>query len=92
MARASGDMNALSRHDRTLRLLESRLEALALVCERSPAGERRLEPRIAAAGAATRHAVALRLISPAEADAIWAGVAARHPAAHWCAVGPGLAA
>jgi hypothetical protein len=85
-------MDALSRHDRTMRLLEDRLEALALVCERRPASERRLEPHIAAVVTATRHAVQLELISSEEAGAIWAGVARRHPAAAWCRSGPGLAA
>ena len=56
-------MDERARHDRTLRLLEARLEALADACERSPRGERRFEREIAAAAAATRHAVALGLIS-----------------------------
>ena len=34
--------------------------------------------------AATRHAVALDLLSPQEAGEIWAGVARRHPDASWC--------
>lgn len=85
-------MNAFSRHDRTVRLLEARLESLALASERRPAVERLLERQIIATVAATRHAVALELITPDEAGAIWAGVASRHPTAHWCAAGPGLAA
>lgn len=81
-----------SRHDRTVRLLEARLEALALVSQRSPRGERRYEREIVAAVAATRHAVALELISSEEAGAIWATVASRHPQAGWCQAGPQLAA
>ncbi|MGH3031366.1 MAG: hypothetical protein ACRDNE_11525 [Gaiellaceae bacterium] len=80
------------RHDRTVRLLEARLEALARVCERSPRGEARYERQIVAAAAATRHAIALELISPEEAGAIWATVARRHPDAAWCRTGPRLAA
>jgi hypothetical protein len=85
-------MDTLSRHDRTMRLLEGRLEALAVVCERTPASERRLGRQIEAAVAATRHAVQLELISPEEAGAVWAGVAQRHPEAFWCQGGPRLAA
>jgi hypothetical protein len=85
-------MDAHSRHDRTMRLLAARLEALALVCERTPTSERALERQIVAAAAATRHAVALELITSEEAGAVWAEVAQRHPAADWCQVGPGLAA
>lgn len=87
-----GDMDALMRHDRTVRLLEARLETLAVACERSPRGETRYEREIAAAAAATRHAVALELISREEALAIWAGVAGRHPDAAWCRAGSRLAA
>ncbi len=76
-------MDERARHDRTLRLLEARLEALADVCERSPRGERRLEGEIAAAAAATRHAVKLGLISADEATSVWASVARRHPGAPW---------
>jgi hypothetical protein len=72
------------RHDRTVRLLEARLEDLALVSERAPAGGRSFDRHILGAAAATRHAVALRLLSSEEARAIWAGVAGRHPGAHWC--------
>jgi hypothetical protein len=81
-------MDELARHDRTLRLLEARLEALADACERSPRGERRFEPEIIAALAATRHAVDLGLISPLEGDTVWAAVARRHPRAAWCRRGP----
>jgi hypothetical protein len=85
-------MDERARHDRTLRLLEARLEALARACERAPRGERRFEREIVAAAAATRHAVALELITVHEADAVWAGVAQRHPDAAWCRTGPGLLA
>jgi hypothetical protein len=85
-------MDAHVRHDRTVRLLEARLEALAFVCERSPRGEARYERQIAAAAAATRHAIALELISLEEARSIWATVAQRHPDTAWCRTGLTLAA
>jgi hypothetical protein len=72
------------RHDRTVRLLEARLEDLAVVSERAPGGGRPLDRHVLGAAAATRHAVALHLLSPEEAGAIWAGVARRHPDAVWC--------
>jgi hypothetical protein len=74
------------RHDRTVRLLEARLEALAVVCERAPSGPRPYDRHILGVAAATRHAVALDLLSPQEAGEIWAGVARRHPDASWCRV------
>ena len=77
-------MDAAARHDRTVRLLEARLETLAAVCERTPAGERPYDRHILAAVAATRHAVELELLSFEEAGRIWAGVAQRHPGARWC--------
>ena len=76
-------MDERARHDRTLRLLEARLEGLASACERSPRGDRRFETEIAAAAAATRHAVELGLISAREANSVWAAVARRHPDAPW---------
>lgn len=85
-------MDERARHDRTLRLLEARLDALAAACARAPRGERRLEREIAAAVAATRHAVRLGLISAGEGDAAWAAVARRHPRAAWCRRGRLLAA
>jgi hypothetical protein len=75
-----------------MRLLEARLEVLARACERSPASERRFDRLIVATAAATRHAVALELITTEEASAVWAGVSRRHPGASWCQVGPGIAA
>ena len=72
------------RHERTVRLLEARLEALAVVSERAPNGRRPDDRRILGAVAATRHAVALDLLSAQEAGEIWAGVARRHPDASWC--------
>jgi hypothetical protein len=74
--------------ERTLHMLEARLEGLACVCERSPAATRRLEVQVTAVAAATRRAVELELVSEAEVTAIWAAVAGRHPAAEWCRSGP----
>jgi hypothetical protein len=85
-------MDERARHDRTLRLLEARLDALAAACARAPRGERRFDHEIVAAGAATRHAVELGLISADEGDAVWAAVARRHPRAAWCRRGPRLLA
>jgi hypothetical protein len=72
------------KHDRTMRLLEARLEALAVVSERAPAARRSCDRHILGVVAATRNAVALELLSPHEAGEIWAGVARRHPQASWC--------
>ncbi len=69
-------------------MLEARLEGLACVCERSPAGARRVEAQVAVVAAATRRAVALELVSEEEVAAVWAAVALRHPRADWCRVGP----
>jgi hypothetical protein len=85
-------MDERTRHDRTLRLLEARLEALAGASARDPRGELRFEREIAAAVAATKHAIALELISAEEAGAVWSRVAGRHPEVTWCRVGPRLAA
>jgi hypothetical protein len=79
------------KHDRTVRLLEARLEALAVVSERAPTGRRPFDRQILGAAAATRHAVALDLLSPQEAGEIWAGVARRHPGASWCRELPAFA-
>jgi hypothetical protein len=84
-------MDVNPRHDRTMQLLEARLEALAVASERA-AGSARLDGHIRGAAAATKHAVALELLSPEEAGAIWAAVATRHPGADWCRGGPKLAA
>ena len=62
------------RHDRTVRLLAARLDALAVASIRVPGGERMYRHHILAAVAATRHAIDLDLLSPAEADSIWAEV------------------
>jgi hypothetical protein len=83
-------MDLLTRHDRTVRLLADRLETLAVASLRVPRGDRAYRDHILAALAATRHAVALRLLTPAEAGAIWNEVAGRHPEAGWCSKGPGL--
>jgi hypothetical protein len=85
-------MDERIRHDRTIRLLADRLETLAVASMRTPGGERMVRHHILAAVAATRHAVDLDLLSPAEADSIWADVAERHPDAAWCRSGPRLAA
>ncbi|MBA2614913.1 MAG: hypothetical protein H0U90_03915 [Actinobacteria bacterium] len=80
-------------HERTLRLLEVRLETLAEATERSLSGQRPLEHRVLAIEAATRHAVELDVLTTAEARRIWAEVGRRHPDVAWCRRGcPGLAA
>jgi len=76
-------VDRLDRHDRIVRLLAVRLEALARVSERSLAGPRSLEPDVLRAAAATRHAIELDLLSLEEAEEIWADVARRHPGAGW---------
>jgi hypothetical protein len=81
-------MDAYTRHDRTVRLLAARLESLAVASIRLPGGERVYRDHILAAVAATRHAVALELLSAEEARAIWIEVATRHPEARWCATAP----
>ena len=81
-------MDERSRPDRTARLLEARLEALAIASARAPRGERDLDREIVAAVAATRHAVALELLSFEEAGAIWSAVSQRHPGAAWCRTSP----
>jgi hypothetical protein len=81
-------MDERSRHDRTVRLLEARLEALAVVSARARRAERDLDREIVAAAAATRHAVQLEILSSEEAGAIWSAVAERHPTAAWCRTGP----
>jgi hypothetical protein len=77
-------MDEFARIGRTARLLEARLEALAVASERSYEGERPFNRQILGVEAATRHAVALELLSAEQAGAIWAGVARRHPDARWC--------
>jgi len=78
-------MTRRSRHDRTVRLLEARLETIAVAGERGRSRPPDLEPHILGVAAATRNAVALRLISVDEAGRLWADVARRHPAARWAA-------
>ena len=85
-------MDDETRHVRTARLLEAKLETLALASARVASAERSFDVQILSARAATRHAVRLELLSPEEAGAIWADVASRHPGAGWCSFGPGLAA
>jgi hypothetical protein len=85
-------MDQHSHHDRTVRLLESQLEALAHVTERSLSG-RPNDRQVVALEAATRHAVELELLSSEEAGGIWNAVAKRHPGVRWCQGGcPGLQA
>jgi hypothetical protein len=69
-------------------MLETRLEGLACVCERSPNARRLLDVQVTALAAATRRAVDLELVSAEEATAVWAAVAVRHPGAEWCRSGP----
>jgi hypothetical protein len=76
-----------ARHDRTVRLLEARLEALAAATERHLCTARAHEGEVLALELATRHAVALQVVSADEAVAIWAAVATRHPAVRWCRSG-----
>jgi len=85
-------MDETFRHDRTVRLLAARLDALAVASMRVPGGDRMYLHHILAAVAATRHAIDLGLLAPSEADSIWAEVAKRHPDAGWCRSGPRLAA
>lgn len=74
-------------HERTVRQLAARLEAVAGVTERSLAGARPLAPQVLALEAATRHAVELGVLARDEAEAIWAEVADRHPGVAWCRAG-----
>lgn len=85
-------MHGQSHHDRIVRLVEARLQALEHVSAGPLATPRAVERQVLALAAATRHAVRLEILSPEEADAIWACVAERHPRARWCLEGPGLAA
>lgn len=81
-----------SRHIRTVRLLETRLEALARDYERSSSPQARLDEQVFGVVAGTRNAVALELLSAEEAGAIWADVRMRHPLADWCRLDADLAA
>ena len=86
-------MNAELRHDRTIRLLETRLETLASATEHSLSGTRLVEASVLAAEAATRNAIRLQVLTPDEAAGLWAAVGRRHPRVPWCQGGcPGLAA
>ena len=62
----------------------ARLEYLAAAEERAPGALRLPDEHVLAAEAATRHAIALGLITSEEAAAIWAEVAERHPDVPWC--------
>jgi hypothetical protein len=74
-------MTSSTRHDRTVRLLEGRLEGIAQTAERMRRSGRdpELEVSLARVAAATRNAVQLELITPGEAEAIWRTAAERHP-------------
>jgi hypothetical protein len=90
---AERSMTPELRHDRTIRLLESRLETLAAATERSLSGPRLVESRVLAVEAATRNAVRLSVLTSDEAAELWAAVGRRHPHVRWCQGGcPGLAA
>jgi hypothetical protein len=68
-----------ARRERTERLLASRLEELAGSLERSGAHEAGVERRLELASAATRRAIALRLLDGRRAADIWADATRRHP-------------
>ena len=84
-------MDPHTQHERTVRLLETKLEALARVSEHALSG-RLVDRHVDAVTAATDRAVELELISPREAQEIWERVAKRHPDARWCRRDAGLAA
>ena len=87
-----GVMEAHAHHRRTVRLLETRLEALAQACERSSSPQRRFGEQVFRVVGATRNAVALELLSAEEAATIWAEVRTRHPSADWCRLDADIAA
>ena len=66
------------RCERTERLLTGRLEEVACSIERSPGGAD-AELVLERLSAATTHAVSLRLLTRARAEAIWTDAADRHP-------------
>ena len=76
-------MDADDRHDRTVRLLEAKLEALARAAEQPLSRRRSLEDEMLRAAVATHRAIALELLSSEEARQIWTTVARRHPNAPW---------
>ena len=76
-------MDANDRHDRTVRLLEAKLEALARAAEQPLSRRRSLEDEMLRAAVATHRAIALELLSSEEARQIWTTVARRHPNAPW---------
>ena len=77
-------MSPEAKRERTFRLLQSSLEALARLSERSETPDLRLDGALLAVDAATRNAVALELLTHEEAGEIWASVARRHPGVAWC--------
>lgn len=73
-------MKDQARRTRCERLLALRLEEVSRVLEsRRPDGPE-AERLVWLASAATRRAVSLRLLSAADAEAIWADASVRHPA------------
>ncbi|HSK16795.1 MAG TPA: hypothetical protein VK915_11580 [Gaiellaceae bacterium] len=85
-------MDPLLRHDRTVRLIAGGLEGLALASERARGDVARFDRQVAAAAAATRHAVELGIVGAEEAEAIWASAVRRHPRSCLAGRGPSLAA
>lgn len=85
-------MDCHSRHDRIVRLLEARLEALAQASERPSHPQVSFDVHVLQVVEATRNAIALELLTVDEASAIWAEVRTRHPSAGWCRLDTGLAA
>jgi 2-methylcitrate dehydratase PrpD len=65
--------------ERIARVLSARLEELAHVAERSGAAAPAVARLLEAASVATMHAVALDLLTAAQAKAIWHDAAERHP-------------
>jgi len=59
--------------------LQARLEALGHVAERAPVNERALEAELLRTEIVTQRAVELRLLTPPQAEEIWARSRARHP-------------
>ena len=72
-------MSPEAKRERTLRLLQSSLEALARLSERSETPDLRLDGALLAVDAATGNAVALEPLMHEEAGEVWASGARRHP-------------
>jgi hypothetical protein len=65
--------------ERLAQALTVRLEQLAQIAERSGADAPRIAHSLEAASVGTMHAVALDLLSPTEARAIWRAAIVQHP-------------